>query len=423
MVKIIGTSHVSSKSVDKVRRKIEEEDPDVVGVELDQDRYEQLVEDKSEDISDEEIKSVITGGGSSKFLVQTFLQSFQGIMGKKAGMEPGSDMREAVLTAEENDIDVELIDRNINTTFERLVTKLTLFTKLKMLGLLIYSGLYMLYCKIMGKSVDFDQVDYEEMAEDPEEDDAKEAMEELKSKVPSVYEIMIDERDRYMSSEIKELENQYDEVMAVVGAGHKPGMKSYLNMDNIPDIEPLDNKFSIPTLKIIGIMIPICLIASFFFLLMSSISTSVVLTIGALWVLANGIPTFILTYLSGGTLISSLIGGSIAWFSSINPLLAPGWIVGYIELRNYQVSTDDINTVKNHARDPPYESLKKNFKSMMEIPTFRLMTIVASTNIGSVIGTLAFLLIVLPILQVDIDLAQSIIEGFYNTLNLLLSQF
>ncbi|RPJ53018.1 MAG: TraB family protein, partial [Methanobacteriota archaeon] len=41
-IRIVGTAHVSQKSIDQVRTEIEEFQPEIVAVELDQARYEAL---------------------------------------------------------------------------------------------------------------------------------------------------------------------------------------------------------------------------------------------------------------------------------------------------------------------------------------------------------------------------------------------
>ena len=50
-------------------------------------------------------------------------------------------------------------------------------------------------------------------------------MEEFAKEMPQVHLPLIDERDRYLVSKMRECEGK--NVVAVVGAGHVPGMKRY----------------------------------------------------------------------------------------------------------------------------------------------------------------------------------------------------
>jgi len=51
------------------------------------------------------------------------------------------------------------------------------------------------------------------------------------------------------------------------------------------------------------------------------------------WFLINGAFAFAFAKLAGARWTSAGVGGAVAWMTSINPMLAPGWFTGYVELR------------------------------------------------------------------------------------------
>ena len=72
------------------------------------------------------------------FLVTTVLSYFQSKIGAEVDVAPGSEMMGAIEAAEDLNIPIVLIDRNINTTLERALNKMSFIDKLKFLyGILI----------------------------------------------------------------------------------------------------------------------------------------------------------------------------------------------------------------------------------------------------------------------------------------------
>lgn len=183
-VTIVGTAHVSEKSALDVRETIRDEDPDVVAVELDPARYETVRE--------------------------------------RSDTAYGGDMSAAVEEAEEQDIPVVLIDREIRVTLRRFWEELSFLERLKTVGALVAS--------LFG----FGGVDVEEIDRAIEENRVEGYVEELREFSPGGARALIDERDAYMASRLSDIDGK---VVAVVGAGHEEGIRSYLDEpDEIPDV-------------------------------------------------------------------------------------------------------------------------------------------------------------------------------------------
>jgi pheromone shutdown protein TraB len=81
-------------------------------------------------------------------------------------------------------------------------------------------------------------------------------MNQLRNKHPTIYSALVDERDKYMAHKLANLQKQNPEknILAVVGAGHGPGLTKYLTAlgagERI-DIKPLTKTKKISPFKTI----------------------------------------------------------------------------------------------------------------------------------------------------------------------------
>jgi len=123
---LVGTAHVSSKSVAEVNEVIEKEKPDIVAVELDRGRYQALRGE--EDVREINVKELLSGGRFYEFLLHTLLAYIQRKIGEDTGVKPGEEMLSAVEMAEKTGARVALIDRDIRVTMGRFWNKM-LFLK------------------------------------------------------------------------------------------------------------------------------------------------------------------------------------------------------------------------------------------------------------------------------------------------------
>ncbi|MDJ1433421.1 TraB/GumN family protein [Halostagnicola sp. A-GB9-2] len=271
---------------------------------------------------------------------------------------------------------------------------------------------------------DVDEIDIEEMTDG---DVVAAMMEEFRRFSPGGAEALIDERDAYIAHNLHALSNQGYDVLAVVGAGHKAGIDQYLeNPDSLPPLESItgtDSGRRFSVVKLFGYLVMTVFIGFFFLLIMAGVQDTFLLQLFAAWFLFNGIFAFTLARLAGARWTSAGVGGSVAWLTSINPLLAPGWFAGYVELKHRPVNVRDIQVLNEIVGDTE-RPLGEAVEEMFDVPLFRLIMIVALTNIGSLIATLLFPLVVLPWLAgpeiggVD-ALFDELLRGARNTLELL----
>ncbi|MDR2624571.1 MAG: TraB family protein [Methanobrevibacter sp.] len=250
-LKIIGTAHVSKESVEEVKDAIYNERPEVVAIELDYSRFIRLMEEKNSVKKEEKsmgVAEVVKEKKIGVYVTSGILSFMQSRIGAELDIKPGSEMIAAIDAGYDIGAEVALIDRDINVTLQRAINKMSIYEKLKFVFSLIYSM--------------FSRGDELENIEDlKKQETLEEVMEYFKKTSPSVYEVIVQERDAYLAKSILNIEK--DHVIAVVGAGHKKGINHYLNNpEEIPPIKELTDtqKSGFPWMKLILILIVILII-------------------------------------------------------------------------------------------------------------------------------------------------------------------
>jgi len=251
-------------------------------------------------------------------------------------------------------------------------------------------------------------------------------MEEFRTFSPAGARALIDERDAYIAHELVALREAGNHVVAVVGAGHKEGIESYLDApETLPARETLvgtDSGGGVPWLKAAGILVSLGFVAFFVLLAMAGVRNGFLLRLFAAWFVVNGVFAAGLARLAGARWDSTLVGGLVAWMTSVNPLLAPGWFTGYVELRHASVNVSDIGRLNELLSDEE-TPIRTLIGQMFDVPLFRLIMIVAMTNVGSMIASLLFAVYVLPLFATEIGgvdgVTRLMIEGAHNSAELI----
>ncbi|MBN1785643.1 MAG: TraB/GumN family protein [Candidatus Methanofastidiosa archaeon] len=361
---IVGTAHISKKSRDEVRETIEDFGPDIIGVELDKGRYENIVDKDA--WKNKDIYKVIKEGKSHMFLASVMLSNFQKRLGEELGTTPGAEMIEAInLAGEEKEI--ALLDRDINITFNRAWKNMSLKEKLKILYSIMFSFLE-----------DGEKVDEEMIEKIKEEDMLTSMLEELAEEIPNVKGTLIDERDAYIAGRIKETLNGKEgkRMVAVVGAGHMSGIVSNLERHvDIRELESVPKKRSYLKYAMWGIpLLFISLLVWGFY----AHGSEVTLTMLKRWFLINGTLSAIGALFALCHPISALVAFVVAPFTSLNPTVAAGWFAGLSEAYVRRPKVKDFEDLSN---------IRSTFDLWRNKIT-RTLLVVAFANLGSTIGTL-----------------------------------
>ncbi len=157
-------------------------------------------------------------------------------------------MIKAIETGEAAGAGIHLADRNIRITLTKTWRVMGLWDKIKLLFQLVLS---------MGKIDEISEEDIEKMKQ---EDVLQTLLADVGKSLPILKDILIDERDLYLTHKIRTAPG--NKIVAVVGAGHVPGIKKY--WDQEIDFEALEQ---IPpkgkTTKILKWVIPIAILVLF----------------------------------------------------------------------------------------------------------------------------------------------------------------
>jgi len=308
-----------------------------------------------------DVIQIIKQGKALILLVNLILSSYQKRLAKQFGIKPGQEMIQGIESANELGATLCLGDRDIHTTMLRLWRGLGFFGKIKLFSQLVLSMF-----------ID-EEVSEEQMEEMKTQDMLSSALNELSKSFPHFKSIIIDERDKYLAQKIKTAPG--NKVVAVLGAGHIPGIKEELYKEN--DIEELSKVTPGSKItKIIGWGIAVLIIA----VIVSTFSVDRAAGVDQMvsWILWNGSLSALGTLLAFGHPLSILTAFVVSPISSLSPLLAAGWFAGLAEalvrkpnVEDFENMAEDVQTVKGFWRNK----------------VTRVLLVVVFANLGSTLGT------------------------------------
>jgi pheromone shutdown-related protein TraB len=368
---LVGTAHVSPESVRLVADVIEQELPHTVCVELCDARYQSI---RNQDAwQNMDIVKVIREKKSFLLLSNLLLASFQKKLARKFDIRPGAEMIQAIESAEAVQAGVCLADRDIRVTLSRTWRRMRWWAKIKLIFQLLFS---------FGQVEDISEEDIERMKQ---EDVLAALLADVGKSLPVIREILIDERDRYLSHKIRHAAGS--KIVAVVGAGHVPGIKKFLteeiDLDALETMPPKGRLFRILKwiipMGIIGLLI-------FGFYHGGAHAGSNMLT---WWLLANGVLAGIGALIALAhplTVVSSVLAAPL---TSLNPMIAAGWVSGLVEAFSRKPKVIDFEHLQEDIH-----SLRGFWKNKIT----RILLVVVFTNIGSSVGTFVAIPLMIKVL-------------------------
>ena len=318
-LRLVGTAHVSSKSVEMVRKEISEYEPDIVAVELCKSRLSSLKEPES--LDSEDLLKIIKEGKSPMILLQSALAAQQRRMGLTTGEKPGAELLEAVQSAEESNIPVEMIDRDVVVTLRRAWRGMGIIEKWRVLTTLLL------------EEEEEGELSIDEILGDS--DMLSKMMEDARDVAPGAGEVLIDERDAFLAGRLQQIGGN-GKVLAVVGAGHLEGIVNNLNdppMDitsRLADLSTEPPKKIWP--KVIMAAVPLFLFGSIGYMAYNGDMEEIWQT-AETWLVLNAVLAGLGVLIVRGHPLSILAGALASPITSLNPALAAGWFAGYAQIK------------------------------------------------------------------------------------------
>ncbi len=356
---LVGTAHVSQESAELIKKVIEEERPDSVCVELDEERFQNIQNPRAWENTD--IIQVIKKKRTGFLLANLVLGSYQKRLAKNLNTVAGQEMLQGIRSAEETGAQLVLADRNIRTTFLRIWRKMGFGEKCRLLFGLLFS---------LGEDTGITSEDVNELLK---KETLESLLAEMRHKFPRIGEILISERDSYLANKIREAPGK--KVVAVIGGAHLPGVTEEIfktqDMEEISVVPP-----GSPVFKIIGWAIPVAILGLFIYGFTLNIQTG--LQQLSAWFFWNSVLAAGFTALVLGHPLSILTAFVTAPFTSLNPLLACGWLAGLVEATVRKPTVHDLNSVSNDIT---------SFKGFFKNRVLKVLLVVIMANIGSSLGT------------------------------------
>ncbi len=359
---IVGTAHVSQESADLVRRVIEQEKPDVVCVELDEQRYKALSEKRKWESLD--LKQIIRQKQLPTLMVNLLLASYQKRIGQKLGVAPGTELLVATQVAKEMDIPLALVDRDVRITLRRAWASMSLWEKMKLMA----SG--------MAGAIEDEEISEEMLQEIKQKDVLSELMNELGEFMPVLKTVLLDERDTYIAQKTRQTKGT--KVVSIVGAGHAAGIveilegKPDINLATIEDVPSPS-----PVGKILGWGIPALIISAIVYIGVTQGASAAGDNL-LYWFLVNGIPSAvgaILAFAHPTTILASFFGAPL---TSLTPVIGAGYVAAFIQayfqppiVKEFQSVSDDVI----------------EWRKWWQNKLLRVLLVFILTSLGSVVGT------------------------------------
>ena len=346
VVTLVGTAHISHESVAEVSAIIAQELPGRVCVEIDQNRYQSMTQGSRWENLD--IGKVLKEGKGFFLMANLALSGFQKRMGAGIGAKPGEEMLAAVKAAEEAGIPWSCCDRDLQVTLKRAWARSNFWNKSKLLASLISSAF------------SNEKLSESEIEQLKDKNELEQMMNELADYLPSVKEVLIDERDRYLASKIFEAKEA--SIVAVVGAGHMAGIEQWLKKleegktsSDVTEIDlvPPPSKLA----KAAGWLVPLLILALIgigFFRSGSQASLSLILN----WILLNGSLAAIGSALCLAHPVTIAVSFLLAPVATLNPLVGIGLFAGVVEaylrkptVQDFERLSDDVTSLKGFYRN------------------------------------------------------------------------
>jgi len=306
-------------------------------------------------------------------LSNLILASFQKKIAKQFDINPGEEMIRAIEEGESIGAKIHLVDRDIRTTLLRTWMSLGFWAKIKLLFQILLS------------LFETPELKEEEIEKMKQEDILENFLAEIGKSLPSLRKILIDERDAYIAEKIRTCPGK--KIVAVVGAGHVPGIKSKWGLEqDLNELEslPSKGKFSLFFKWFFPVAVTVLIIWGFF-----SGGVKVGTNMVASWILVTGLSAGLGALIAFGhplTILSSILAAPL---TTLHPLIAAGWISGLVEaflrrpkVRDFENLSTDILSIKGFWKNK----------------ITKILLVVVFTNLGASLGVFVAVPMMLKIL-------------------------
>lgn len=357
---LVGTAHVSPQSVRDTNETIEAIEPDTVCVELCEARYQNL--ENQESWRKLDIFQVLREGKAALLLSSFLMHSFQRRIAQRFGIEPGAEMRAAIAQARDRGARLELIDRDIQISLKRTWSSLGFWQRAKVMT------------QLTGSIFVGDDLKEEDIEKLRDSGNLSDLMSALAEALPTVKGTLIDERDAYMAEKLRQ--SAGPRTVAVVGAGHLPGITGLT--DSSCDLDELEQVPDPPVWpRVVAWLVPILIVALFAYGLIFGDRERTIESV-YIWVGLNGGLAALGAAISLAHPVTILAAFAAAPLTSLNPLMAAGWVAGLVQALLRKPLVADMENLADSLG-----SVRGFWSNRLT----RILLVVVLCNLGSVLAT------------------------------------
>ncbi|WP_341850634.1 TraB domain-containing protein [Natronococcus wangiae] len=215
-ITFVPSVHFSPTHRHRARETIRTVEPDVVAVELDERRFENLEQDRRP--NPVELARDLPPPAAIGY---TILRAIQQTVVRLSGLDPAkTDMETAIETAAELDTPVALIDEPMAETVTALTNRIGPATLPRLLFRTQLLGPEEYARQMEVVATPFAAIDHG--------DDVQPVIDNMRRLLPEVADVLIDRRDRAMAERLHRLRCAGYDVVAIIGAGHHNGIRRVL---------------------------------------------------------------------------------------------------------------------------------------------------------------------------------------------------
>lgn len=365
---ILGTAHVSRTSAETVKQMVRSEEFDVVCIELCQSRYNSIMRPSL--LAEMDLFDVIRHGKASMVTASLALGAYQQRLAEQLGIEPGIEMKTAIIEGKTLHLPIVLIDREIGTTLKRVYHNVPFWKRIYLVA-----GLF---TSVLSR----EEVSEQEIEKLKSGDILETTFTQFSEDAKDLFMPLIDERDQYMAAKLIQTmeEHRGKNLLAVVGAGHIKGMCNYLENEGlnphaiINDLDAIPSKIS--WLKIIPWVIVALVCIGFYLGFQKSpeLGWSLIFQ----WIVINGSMSALGAAIAGAHLLTILTAFVAAPITSLNPTIGAGMVTAAVELLIRKPTVKDFGDLRKDTTTAL--GWRKNRVA-------KILLIFLLSSLGSAIGT------------------------------------
>lgn len=366
---LLGTAHVSQKSADVVQSLIETNEFDTVAIELDELRFQAITDENR--YKNMDLISIIKNKQTGLIATNLAMSAYQSRLAEQLGVEPGAEMKQAIKSAKESDLNLWKIDRSVGITMKRTWRSLRFLEKVN----LIFG---------FGGFFDQEEISEKEIEKLKSGDMLESTFHEFSENSVSLYTSLIDERDQFMAARLQQsikepTKNPIKKVLVVIGAGHLKGTTEYLQK-SVDTHQTINQLNTLPPkknwVKVLPWLITLVILTGFAwgFATNKELGFELIKT----WFIYNGVLSGIGAAIAGAHPLTILTAIIAAPFTSLNPAIGAGMVAALVETMIRKPKIQDFEALQKDAMQ---------LKGWWKNPVTRVLLIFVLTNLGSAVAT------------------------------------